>query len=265
MTSAVDRSLIIGQFDDCLFPSGSPEPQTAWLGIYQTLWWFDDGVLHIREANDLRKPLWQQRASALQSYIESELAAATGTLEHYVDRMMRLPRWNGMQRNNPVGNGLRVLVSEYLRRWGDSRFRYEEEQNATKWFPGIQMAGRSATPRLDVGVIRRGDGRPRAVLSCKWSIRHDRVSDPTNECTAYKAAAAQQQIFDLGYYVVTNELDAQRLDKIVGQPCVDGLVHVHLRSVEIVRGSALPASLTVARENGRLLDLADMPELTGGW
>ena len=67
-------------------------------------------------------------------------------------------------------------------------------------------------PKIDV-LIRR-DSTPRAVGSCKWSIRHDRISDPTNECTQYKKAAIDQQIMDLKHYVITNELDGQRADKV---------------------------------------------------
>jgi hypothetical protein len=35
---------------------------------------------------------------------------------------------------------------------------------------------------MDVLALKAG--KPRAVISCKWSIRHDRISDPTNECTS---------------------------------------------------------------------------------
>src|SRR5206468_2287601 len=105
--------------------------------------------------------------------------------------------------------------------WGDRRFTYREEEHATNWFPGIQMPGRSARPRVDVMVV---DARPRAVISCKWSYRHDRISEVTNECQEYKAAAVRRQVMDLGHYLVTNEFDGQRLDKVLNQPCVNALV-----------------------------------------
>ena len=55
---------------------------------------------------------------------------------------------------------------------------------------------------------------PRAVISAKWSMRHDRLSDITNECPVYKAA--HQRIYrqsqtGLSYFVVTNEYDPSRL------------------------------------------------------
>ncbi len=263
MTSASDRQLVVGEFDRSLYPSGAPTLDDAWLGIYQVLWWYEHGLLHVREANDLKKSrTWQERARIAERYIADPLGVRPEDVPDLVDRMMRLPRWVGMQRNNPVGNGLRMLVSEVLQRWGDPRFKYEEEQKATKWFPGIQMHGRSATPSVDVAVTR--GGIPRGVVSSKWSIRHDRISDPTNECTSYKSAAVQQQLMDLSYFVITNELDGQRLDKVINQPCVDGLIHVHLDLVEQLLGGLTPL-MTAARAARRLFDLTEVVQLTYTW
>ena len=290
----------MAEFDRCEYPSGEPTLDEAWLGIYQLLWWFhgdpllltleqrlpslsaageefeaavellvghlretrEPPVLHVREANDLGKPMVRHRAGLAAEYIADALAVEPEDLEVMFDRMMRLPRWAGKQRQNPLGNGLRVLVSEVLARWGDSRFTYPEESLATSWFPGIKMSGRSDKPKVDVAALRGGD--PRGVVSCKWSIRHDRVSDPTNECTAYKAAAIQRQVMDLTYVVVTNELDEQRLDKVLNQPCVDALVHVHLDLVRHYNGG-LSVAMRNHRGAGRLLDLTDLVALTYSW
>jgi hypothetical protein len=157
-----------------------------------------------------------------------------------------------------------VLVAEVLRRWADSRFDYEEEEFATSWFPGMSLPGRSVNPRIDVLAVDRAHRRPVAVLSCKWSIRHDRISEPTNECTTYKGAAIQNQIMKLKYYVITNEMDGQRLDKVMGQPCVDGLVHVHLDLVRSMLGGLTPA-MDAAIPAGRLSDLADFAQSTHTW
>src|SRR5687768_9577518 len=88
------------------------------------------------------------------------------------------------------------------------------------------MPGRSIKSKVDVAAIRKSNGRTKAVMSCKWSYKHDRISDPTNECQQYKSAAIQQQIMDLRMYVVTSEMSVARLDKVLNQPCIDGLVHV---------------------------------------
>lgn len=294
VASAADRQLVVAEFDGAVFPGGAATLDTAWLGIYQVLWWYDSpllpvrglaagapaeiraaldkveaylkatagtGILHVREANDLRRPTWRLRAARADAYIASQLGADPSDLPVLFDRMMRTPRWAGMQRNNPLGNGLRMLIAEVAGRWGNPKLKYDEETKATDWFPGISLAGRSARPSIDVAITE--GTRPRAVGSCKWSIRHDRISDPTNECTAYRSAAIQQQLMDLRYYVVTNELDGQRLDKILTQPCVSALVHVHLDLVREL-GTETPR-MRDERQAGRLLDLADWVRLTKTW
>ena len=299
MTSSSDRVLVVREFDGSQFPSGTPTLETAWVGIYQVLWWYIGDprlialeqmrygtipmppevtdafavatsylratqgapILHVREANDLGKRVWQQRAAIAQGYIAETLGVEADELPALFDRMMLLPRWAGKQRNNPVGNGLRILLSEILTRWGDERFAYEEEAPATSWFPGIVMPGRSKNPKVDVAAV--SDGQPSALISCKWSIRHDRISDPTNECQEYRAAAMKRQ-FPLSYYVLTNELDWQRLEKVLNQPCVDGLIHVHLGLLDQVLGGESDA-MAAARKASRLLDLTEFVSLTSTW
>lgn len=265
MTNPVDRAHVVGALDTALYPGGgSLTLETAWLGIYQTLWWFEHGVLHVREANDLKKPVWRDRAGKLEQYIADDLGIQRADLPMHFDRMMLLPRWSGQQRNNPLGNGLRIILSELLERFANPVFDYPEEVKATHWFPGIQMPGRSKTPSVDVAAVRKSNGKPRAILSCKWGFRHDRISDPTNECVQYKSAAfQQQQVDDLAYYVVTNEMSVQRLDKVLNQPCVDGLVHVHLKAVEQLE--PLSADMKHAANTGRLFDLIDFVKATHTW
>ena len=269
MTGAADRALIVDALDNATYPEGvGLTLDTAWLGIYQVLWWYhqlDEGVdvLHVREANDLAKTVWRRRAQQLEAYIAAAIDVPPTELKLYLDQMMKLPRWQGMQRNNPVGNGLRVLVSELCKRYANPAFGWVEEQDANLWFPGIRMPGRSRRPKIDVAAIRKEDERPRAVISCKWAFKHDRISDPTNECQEYKAAAVRRQIMDLGYYVVTNEMSVNRLDKIIDQPCVDGLIHVHLPSIaELEQPSKLMAQ---AIATDRMVDLAHFIRDTAKW
>jgi hypothetical protein len=236
--SEADRQLVIGEFDNAHYPSGAPSLAEAGLGIYQVLMWYDPPthVLHVNESNELARAAWAARAQLAEDYIGTQLGILPAQVPGYVDRMMRLPRWAGMQRQNPLGNGLRTLVAEALRRWGNPSLHYLQEEDATRWFPGISLPGRSEKPKIDVLVVKAG--KPRAVVSCKWSIRHDRISDPTNECTSYKAAAIQQQITNLQYFVVSNEFSAARLEKVLSQPCVDGLVHAHSPLFDLIAGAA---------------------------
>lgn len=260
-----DRHLVVQEFDNSLYPPAGLSPDNAWLGIYQVLSWYEHGYLHIREANDLLKnATWQRRAHLAETYIAHILGVSESRVSHLVDRMMRLPRWQGRQRQNPLGKGFTVLICEVLSRWADPRFEYREEEMATPWFPGITLPGRSKEPRIDVLAVAKASYTPIAVISCKWSIRHDRISDPTNECTAYKSAAVQRQIMTLKYYVVINEMDVQRLDKVVNQPCVDGLVHVRLDLVRQLFGALIP-TLNAAIGESRFLDLVDFVNLTYRW
>jgi hypothetical protein len=265
VTTAEDRAYVVGAFDGALYPGGSPVTlDTAWLGIYQTLWWFEHGVLHIREANDLRVERWRQRARNVEQYIADEMGIDVDELPEHVDRMMKLPRWSSVsQRNNPLGHGLRIILSELLERYGNPVFSYPEEAVANNWFPGIQMPGRSTQTKVDVAAVRRSTGKPKAIMSCKWSYKHDRISDPTNECQQYKAAAMNLQIMDLKMYVVTSEMSVARLDKVLNQPCIDGLVHVHLPAVE--KAEPYSPAMRTAMGDGRLMDLVDFVKLTHTW
>jgi hypothetical protein len=258
-----DRELVVAQFDNARYPSGGATLAEAWLGIYQVLMWYEGEHLHIKESNDLRKSKrWHDLAARAEQYIANALGVDPGELPTFVDRMMKLPRWSEvMQRNNPLGNGLRTLVAEVLRRWADSRFEYRQEEPAVMWFPGIQMPGRSAHPKIDVLAVRE---QPKGVLSCKWSYRHDRISDVTNECQEYKGAAVRRQNMRLRYYLFTNEFDGQRLDKVLNQPCVDALVHIHLPlALHLLEGGTL--LMTAGRGEKRLLDLTEFVQLSYHW
>ena len=63
---------------------------------------------------------------------------------------------------------------------------HEDQIEAATIFPGITVPGRRGSPSLDL-LAKRGN-IPRAIISAKWSVRHDRLNDITNECPVYKAA-----------------------------------------------------------------------------
>jgi hypothetical protein len=251
---------VVGAFNHSLWPTGEPTLEDAWLGIYQTLLYYepttDPPLLHINEANELRRG-WGRRARVAEAFIAGAMEIEPVYLSTHIDRMMQLPRWLGKQRHNPIGNGLRILLAEVLRRWGSQSMEFEQEQKGTYWFPGITMPGRSETPSVDVMMVK--NERPRGLVSCKWSIRHDRISDPTNECQEYKAAAARRQLPTIGFYVFTNEFNPSRLEKVLNQPCVDGLVHVHRPLVEHL----FPGHILF--EDSKFLDLVDFTRLTLTW
>ena len=128
------------------------------------------------------------------------------------DMLMRRPGYQGLQRQNPLGTAFVGLVAHVLQRFGGQQVSYESEVQASTIFPGVSVPGRSRSSRID--LMATTNALPRAVISAKWSMRHDRLSDITNESPVYKAA--HQRIYrqsqtGLSYFVVTNEYDPSRL------------------------------------------------------
>ena len=251
---------------------------SAWLGIYQTLLWYEPvnwlgfgSLPHIIDADKLRPGsnknkqgwrlpnAWQQRAQAVGKSLAGQLGCSIAELPEITDRLMRHPDYEGMQRQNSLGIAFVGLIGHVLKEYGSSSVAYRMECEASRVFPGISVPGRSGTPRIDLLADR--DGVPCAVISAKWSVRHDRLSDIANECPVYKAAYErihrQTRRSRLLYYVVTNEYDPSRLNKMLDDSCVDGVVHVHKSAVVDV--CALDGRLT------RLIDLADFVESTTAW
>jgi len=244
---------------------------TAWLGIYQALLWYEPvnvagftSLPHIIDADKLRPSAarrrgatvtaWQRRAQAFEQYLADNLGCAPAAVESQVDRLMHLPAYEGLQRQNPLGTAFPGLVRFILETFGNSTVTYDVEVDATHIFPGITMPGRSTRPMI--AILVHWDGRPIAIISTKWSVRHDRINDITNECPIYKAAAMRSRV-PLAYYVVTNEFDPARLSKMLGDTCINNLIHVHKQGV-----------MTASRLNGRLtamFDLADFVRVTTAW
>lgn len=277
--SAADKALVISEFENAIYPSGAPTLEDAWVGIYQVLLWYSvpslpelqalmppHGLLQVHDLPELWvNAKWREEAVRREAEIAAALQIPVRDVPPLLDRMMRLPRWAGKQRNNPLGNGFRTLVAHIFRTWGSPEYEFLEEQDATRWFPGVTMPGRSAKPFIDVLGVRRADQRPVAVISCKWGIRHDRISDPTNECVSYRTAMTQQSRQDeFRYYVVTSESYGQRLDKVMEQPCITGLVHTHLPSVRGGLTQLMSASRTLG-VGRKVHDLAELVAETHRW
>jgi len=262
-------------FTNAHYPQGGLTATSAWLGIYQTLLWYEPvngsgytSLPHIIEANQLRPPArhrkkvklsprpsaWQKRAEALEKYLAQQLGCLPDQVINHVDQLMRDPSRQGLQRQNPLGIAFTAIVQYVLESFGSARVRFEMEVDANTIFPGIRIPGRSKTPSIDVVAFKNNYAR--AIISIKWSLRHDRINDITNECPSYKAAAMMQRR-ELDYYVVTNEYAPARLNKILSDPCINGVAHVHKRAVDEVCGL-----------DGRLdsmLDLSDLVMQTHEW
>ena len=157
-----------------------------------------------------------------------------------------------MQRQNTLGIAFPGLVKYLLEKFGSKQISYQIEVDADSVFAGIKFPGRSGAPRIDL-LAKRSD-IPAVIISTKWSVRHDRLNAITNECPVYKTA--YQRIYrqvrsdpGLRYYVVTNEYDPSRLNKMLDDSCVNGVVHVHK-----------PAVISVCGLDGRLTRLKDLSQ-----
>lgn len=255
-------------FSEATYPSGL-NAATAWLGIYQALLWYESVNLlgftnlpHIIDADKLRpaskariwkKPrAWQQRAQLLNGYLAQQLGCAPHQVIDKVDQLMKHPNYQGMQRQNSLGIAFAGIVKHVLETFGSRTIRYRLEVPADQIFAGITLPGRSKTPRID--ILAYVNNLPKAIISAKWSIRHDRLGDITTECPVYKSAyqSIYRQLYQgsLLYYVITNEFDPARLSKMLRDPCIDGVIHVHK-----------PAVTKICGLNGRLIDLLDLTDL----
>jgi len=264
-------------FEHAEYPS-SLCATTAWLGIYQALLWYEPvnwvgfkDLPHIIDADKLRPAkaankrtwtspnAWQRRATSLGTYLAEQLKCSLDSVSGKIDLLMKQPDYEGMQRQNTLGIAFAGLVKHVLERFGTAAISYETEVEASTIFPGITFPGRSGAPRID--LLAKHNNIPRAVISAKWSVRHDRLSDITNECPVYKAAYEriyrQARRDHLLYYVLTNEYDPSRLNKMLDDTCVDGVVHVH--KAAIIEVCKLDGRLT------RLIDLTDFISVTSSW
>lgn len=259
-------------FEAAHYP-GELAPETAWLGIYQVLLWYVQvgiaGIVslpHIIDSDKLRpaaskaKKLvpgspsaWQRRALAVEQHLGSTLSVSADRVPDHFGLLFKQPDYQ-MQKQNPLGTAFAGLVKHVLVRFGNRAIEYQLEVDANSIFPGILMTGRSKRPLIDILVLK--DGLPRAIISSKWGVRHDRINEITNECPIYKAAALRMRN-PLDFYVVTNEFDPARLAKIISDPCINALVHVHRPIITEVCG--------FNDRLGNLFDLADLVKLTNLW
>ncbi len=254
----------ISIFRKATFPEGLSE-DSAWLGIYQTLMWLEPvaqapfkALPHIIDSDKLRpakgkRPaqshvslVWPSRAQRIAQYLSHKLGVSEQDLEKHLGKLFRHPNWRGVQKQNPLGIGFVALTAYCLNTFVQEDWQFKTEQPAKLIFPDIKMTGRSKEPRIDILGIQAG--HPRAVISCKWSIRHDRLGDVSTECTVYKSEALRNRL-KLSYFLVTNEYDPARLNKILDDTCIDGIVHVHK-----------PAVTEICELDGRLDDLFDLSE-----
>lgn len=245
---------VVRLFREAYYPNSKvPTKTTAWMGIYEVLLTYEYGVPQVFDKDSLESGASRERAKAFEQYLAAKLRVPVAEVVGLVGQIMQHKFWKGKQINNVRGHGFRTLVA-YLLRQSGSACNFIEEAPSKNWFPGIHLPGASKDPRVDI-LVTCGD-QPRAIISCKWTVRHDRISDITNECPVYKAAAGRLRLKPFEHYVVTNESNPARLAKMLDDDCLDGVVHVH---TEVL------AAMGINGRTKAVIDLADFITMVAGW
>lgn len=217
-------------------------PSTTWRGFYQLLLWFAHGVPHIMDANYLKKGVWRRRAEAVLAVLADEFECSPEDVPNRIDRLVQSPIFDEPpQRHNPLGIGFVTALFLALERFSSRDYSFLPEKAIGEVvFRGIREAPRS---RPDI-VVATGDAEI-AVISAKWSLRHDRLKDIKDECNYFKTLMGR-----LKFYVVTNEFGPARLSKVLEDYRIDDVFHVNRRLV-----------VDIAKVDGRLERLRDLSEL----
>jgi hypothetical protein len=109
-------------------------------------------------------------------------------------------------------------------------------------FKGVKDPPRN---KIDIVAIESRINREYAIISMKWSIRHDRRRDLLDECTFYKNNARLPF-----YFVVTNEYNPGRLNITRQNHCINGVFPVNRNLLLAVNGG-----------NGRREGIQDLTEV----
>lgn len=171
-----------------------------------------------------------REATAVKERLAKELNVGQEEVCEEIGQLFAHPAIAGLQPNNPRGHAFRSLVAETLARFGDPELRIREEVSPRELFPGFDFGTRSKEPKIDI-VAHRGD-RVVALVTTRWTYRHDRV-DIIDEAITY-VPAARRQSPDCRFFGVTAEFMTARLKKVIDQTspkmrnaAVDRLVHLN--------------------------------------
>ena len=243
-TSDHHAELAVELYGDLLAERGW-ELDRAWLAVASLLmtcevwhrgqWHAHHGAPVLQEANNYRLTRRGEPNKALTEamLVRRRLADELGVGEQEacgeIGQFLRHPDIAGLQPNNPRGHAFRSLVAETLARFGDRQLDVYEEVSPHDLFPGFDFGNRSPNARIDI-VVQRGP-RIVALITTRWTYRHDRV-DIIDEALAYMPAARRQNA-GCRFYGVTAEFVTARLRKVIEQTApaapnaaIDRLVHL---------------------------------------
>ena len=199
-------------------------------------------------------------ALLVKEWIAAELDADPDSLCAVLGQFFRHPEIVDFQPHNLRGHAFRSLVAETLAKFGDPGLEVSEEVSPYRLFPGFDFPTRSPDARIDI-VVQRGP-RLVALISARWTYRHDRV-EMIDEAMAYMPAAHGQNR-DCRFFGVTAEFVTARLKKVIGETspvmqraAINRLVHLN---------RDLPGDL-IGRNGdlGHMWSLAEMVRDSFGW
>lgn len=225
-TKNANANLAVELFQDILQATGWGR-ERAWLAIAKLLmtcdvwekpaWraFYDFPVLMERNNYTFTSTgdpnTYMRDAELIAEYLASELGISRALLCSELAVYFRHPKIMNLQPNNVRGHAFRSLIAEALALYGDSALTISEEQSPHGMFPGFPFPNRSKNARIDI-VVRRG-ALPVALLSTRWTYRHDRV-EMIDEGAAYIPAARSVNPRCV-YYGVTAEVSEARLKKVI--------------------------------------------------
>ena len=241
----------------------------SWLAIAQLLmtcqvweggaWQSFHGLPVLMERNNYKKTKTGKPnrdlvdAERVADFIASQLQISQADLCGNLGLFFEHPDIRGLQPNNPRGHAFRSIVAETISRFGDSGLTISEEKSPHELFPGFPMPNRSPGAKIDI-VVKRGP-RVVALVSTRWTYRHDRV-DLIDEARAYIPAARSVNPTCV-YYGVVAEFGKARLKKVIDQ------TEAVLPTAALRRLVHIKASLSsgVIERNGDLVHLIDLEEM----
>ena len=219
----IDRAIIVKVCENSRWPSGVPTLDDSWLGSLQTIWSFHDPKTEVSRAQPPRHRrrslprrrssppttratarslrftsptatgspagVWMERAARIEEHIAETLGVEVDQLPDLLDRMRR--------RTAGLGSSTRTSSAMPSGRW----FTRCSYGGATHPSPSRRRCGPTTGSRASAaGALDGGqDGYCRQSRATtldpvlQVGLRHDRISDSTNECQEYSGAAKRRR------------------------------------------------------------------------
>jgi len=191
-------------------------------------------------------------AQAIRQFLASALAVPDGEVCGQIGIFFQQPGVSRLQPNNLRGHAFRSLVAETLAVFGDPELDVQEERRVHELFPGWDFGNRSRDARVDITVLRHG--RVVAMVTTRWTYRHDRV-DMIDEARAYLPAARNGNR-NARFFGVTAEVGTARLKKVIDETVA---VHPNAAITRLVHlNPAMPGP--VIGNNGTLAHLMSLTD-----